>query len=909
MEKKVYQLLALWAGLLHGLLGAMDPVKQKHEPVSQSGSAAQGSAGKPIVLLSQEEFDEFSTMIDATAKKIGLLALYEIKKDKDKDSEFAIRLSFIDYALMKDMVRIEAFLRAHGIAKQESSFVAQFKCSAQKIDKRTLNQFIGIWNRFLKANEGVQVDRPKSVMNLKNIRTVIGMRVDNNDRERDKLIDAICAQNFDRVGALLKQKKVDVNSCDVLSHVPLMYAVMFNDYKIAKLLIDNGSSVECIDSKGVILPMLINEGLKGNDYKKDEKNMRHLLRHVTPNFLDGDDGCSPLMRAVKMDSKIVAQVLLRKSAQVTMVARDGKTTAYSLSKNSAMRGLLGDEAIFFELKHQAALEKAGAQAKQKEVAAALQDCTGQLSATQDVQVKAHELIKANFMLRIQAFRGSSHEKMTFKKLLNPIDALQIEHMNNEHDKSTRRIMSFFKEKGIPKGLIKKIFKDNNQEELSDFFVENYEILLSDSVPIVQNPLQRKTELLIDAIRTGDFSVVQATLVSFDQVNGIDIYGQTPLFYAVLRNDMSTAQALIAKGANVNFKTNEGMIPLLLAWDEPMKELLSKFGARLDHKDEQGQTPLQTAMKNSDRLIAQAIHELLQGKAGGDSSVIIRPLSDAEMKIQNQSAQTTGNLMEKQRDDVVQKFNANEWAPIRKKTDKQLAKERAAQQKIETDQKLKKELLARKQERERIAYYRGLGADFVRDLWSSIAVAGNYCLQLQESQRVQEQSLMHREDMKMLSLQKIVNKFQLNQYRAWAWNKWQEHVRFENDRCALLKRKERFVRATQKLEILIHKQKHAVQAVAFEKMKIFAWVKTMEEETARQAEKQRKIKEEDDAWQQYRTTGIETLAHTRERRRREQLQRRKSAQDLIDREAAKTHKSIVASKKLNPLAPEFVLKIS
>lgn len=71
-------------------------------------------------------------------------------------------------------------------------------------------------------------------------------------------------------------------------------------------------------------------------------------------------------------------------------------------------------------------------------------------------------------------------------------------------------------------------------------------------------------------------------------------GSTPLYYALLFNSFDIAHYLLSQGADPNTRLPGGIIPLMLAHDEKIRNLLIKFGANPNHYDENGTVPLMSA---------------------------------------------------------------------------------------------------------------------------------------------------------------------------------------------------------------------------------------------------------------------------------------------------------------------------
>lgn len=103
--------------------------------------------------------------------------------------------------------------------------------------------------------------------------------------------------------------------------------------------------------------------------------------------------------------------------------------------------------------------------------------------------------------------------------------------------------------------------------------------------------------LYEAVEKGDVSTVQKLLLKSPAlVNGLNEAGHTPLHRAALRKQLETVKLLIAKGADVNFKSTcrQGATPLHFAasgGDLEVIKLLVAKGAKVDGREIDGETPL------------------------------------------------------------------------------------------------------------------------------------------------------------------------------------------------------------------------------------------------------------------------------------------------------------------------------
>jgi len=74
---------------------------------------------------------------------------------------------------------------------------------------------------------------------------------------------------------------------------------------------------------------------------------------------------------------------------------------------------------------------------------------------------------------------------------------------------------------------------------------------------------------------------------------VDEYGRSPLHYAVLTNDLATAEARIGAGDDPNIEDVNGFTPLHFAAQEgaiDIARFLLSSGADVDRRDAHGNTP-------------------------------------------------------------------------------------------------------------------------------------------------------------------------------------------------------------------------------------------------------------------------------------------------------------------------------
>ena len=94
----------------------------------------------------------------------------------------------------------------------------------------------------------------------------------------------------------------------------------------------------------------------------------------------------------------------------------------------------------------------------------------------------------------------------------------------------------------------------------------------------------------EAAKTGNIEAIKQHLDAGADVNAMNKYGWTPLFYAVQVDYKEVAELLITKGADLNAKDVKGKTPLHYPSTKEIAELLIAKGADVNAKDEDGYTP-------------------------------------------------------------------------------------------------------------------------------------------------------------------------------------------------------------------------------------------------------------------------------------------------------------------------------
>lgn len=142
-------------------------------------------------------------------------------------------------------------------------------------------------------------------------------------------------------------------------------------------------------------------------------------------------------------------------------------------------------------------------------------------------------------------------------------------------------------------------------------------------------LNEKTpRAIIQAIETGNISVIEKLLPALDDINGKDAFGNTSLFRVAEIGDVSTAEYLFLLNADVNIACNWGKTALHIAAElghAAIVQTLLTLQADVNSKADWGRTPLHLAASNGhektvDLLVeygAQILDKEILGKTAID----------------------------------------------------------------------------------------------------------------------------------------------------------------------------------------------------------------------------------------------------------------------------------------------------
>ena len=114
-----------------------------------------------------------------------------------------------------------------------------------------------------------------------------------------------------------------------------------------------------------------------------------------------------------------------------------------------------------------------------------------------------------------------------------------------------------------------------------------------------------------AIKNGDLSSFTK-----DNVNELDMYGKTPLHYAVLINNLEHVTKLFEIEANPNIHDKSGKLAIFYATSVDIVKMLHKNGSRINTIDKNGSTPLHEAYRFGNYKLVECLIEL-----GADKNIV------------------------------------------------------------------------------------------------------------------------------------------------------------------------------------------------------------------------------------------------------------------------------------------------
>ena len=143
-----------------------------------------------------------------------------------------------------------------------------------------------------------------------------------------------------------------------------------------------------------------------------------------------------------------------------------------------------------------------------------------------------------------------------------------------------------------------------------------------------------------AVLYNDLPAVQKAIEDGENVDALDRDGRTPLFQAVVNDNIAIAAQLLRAGANANARDTRLETPLHFAAREynlSLAELLLKSGAQVDAQDSHGNTPLFRAAFDSrgrgeliNLLLAHGADRSLKNRHGVSPEDLARKIANYDV---------------------------------------------------------------------------------------------------------------------------------------------------------------------------------------------------------------------------------------------------------------------------------------
>ncbi len=411
----------------------------------------------------------------------------------------------------------------------------------------------------------------------------------------------LCAQPLDTINALIIQG-CNVNAKNSMGDTSLITAVHCRQIAVVQHLLEHHVDIDCKDCTAQsaayiaadtgqlgILRILANAGadlnapsfMHGEPIRaaaiKGDVNTVEFLLDQGANIEADYHSSTPLLLAVENDHRKLAEILLRRGANINEFDMYGRS-AIHLAADQGNLGMLSTL-----LKHGATVDARDA----------------------DQKTPLHHAVEA---------QSISLVKFLISNGANPSAADRTEHVTALH------LAAKLDNPEIMKILLGECVKVNAAmtNGSTPLFVaayygkaENVDLLLKKKANIAlakNNP--HRLSLLYVATMNGHLNVVNILLKQGVDINETCLYGRTALYAAVKRGHLAVARRLLAQGANPDIANTSGRSPLHIAAKRPdaeMTRLLLAYNANPDTElIRSGLTPMALAQRHGNEDVANII---------------------------------------------------------------------------------------------------------------------------------------------------------------------------------------------------------------------------------------------------------------------------------------------------------------
>lgn len=412
---------------------------------------------------------------------------------------------------------------------------------------------------------------------------------DKDNTDYTPLMKAVISGNVSRVKSLLEQG-ADINAQNKNGQTALILASYYkrnNTEKIFPLLLENNAIIDLQDSSGrTALSWAAGAGKM--------EAIRHLLSANANINLQDSDGATPLMWASLMGQKDAFLYLLENGADVSIKDKNGLPVFIRHTPNHHIKSLFSDLAIkaptknserYLSSLHWAAINnnpRLITNLVQKGYSVNLKDHTGATPLIRAAGNGNYKSIQTLLHLGADIHATDNEGYNALFWVITNIDSpktikILLEHgLNvNSLDKNNKTPLMWAIEKGFNASVKYLLANGANPNMLDNNGNTALHLAIkSNKLPILKTLLESGSDSQTDSASLYPFPLDIFTLIKSAKKHkrsGIKVDfeiknkdGDTPLIYAVWKENLPIIKELIKFGADVNGKGIEGITPLLVA---------------------------------------------------------------------------------------------------------------------------------------------------------------------------------------------------------------------------------------------------------------------------------------------------------------------------------------------------------
>ncbi len=426
--------------------------------------------------------------------------------------------------------------------------------------------------------------------------------------EYNDVIGYIENNNIDEVKKIISNEFVHLNEKNSRGETFLSCGVANNNIKIIEYLVDKGAEIDCQDSQGVT-PIMIAA------FKKNMEIIKYFEKKGADIEIKDEEGHNILYYAVKGGNLEIIKYFLNKGISydkdslfgITLWNKQYKISDFlhSLGLKPSIKIFVGniEDSDFNELKVDETLKKAVSYGLD------INEKTEYGETLLGLSIRNNRLDILKYLLSKNVkFENISEDKDAFEYAVyyGKVDSLKLllpknKSINKKYGENGETLMHQACNESSNMQIIFSLLKNGaNLNEKNNYGVTPLGYLFYNNKLEEINEIEKKgykidyKENFGRAILSDDneiFDFVKSKVNSYDYQ---DSEGESPLYYAVINNDISRLKEIISKTKNNSTKDKNGKTPLHYAVEreelEVIKLLLEK-GANVNIKDNEGKTPI------------------------------------------------------------------------------------------------------------------------------------------------------------------------------------------------------------------------------------------------------------------------------------------------------------------------------